>query len=68
VSGSTQESTDNVVSDLLSKVVHGKVLEKPCDVRDPGAIQSFWDAAVDRFGKVEIWINNAGISRVTNEV
>ncbi|OGO19409.1 MAG: hypothetical protein A2Z14_15665 [Chloroflexi bacterium RBG_16_48_8] len=37
-------------------------------MRDPLAIQSLWDAAVDRFGRVDIWINNAGISHMTNEV
>jgi NAD(P)-dependent dehydrogenase (short-subunit alcohol dehydrogenase family) len=31
-------------------------------VRDPMAIQALWDLAISRYGKVDIWINNAGLS------
>ncbi|MGY2062822.1 SDR family NAD(P)-dependent oxidoreductase, partial [Nocardia gipuzkoensis] len=32
------------------------------DVADRDQLQAFWDAAVERFGSVDIWINNAGIT------
>ncbi|MEU0555858.1 SDR family oxidoreductase [Dactylosporangium sp. NPDC006015] len=32
------------------------------DVTDRAAVQNLWDEAVARFGKVDIWINNAGVS------
>ncbi|MCM6771919.1 SDR family oxidoreductase [Nocardia sp. CDC159] len=32
------------------------------DVTDRQQVQKFWNAAVERFGAVDIWINNAGIS------
>ncbi|MEV0248663.1 SDR family oxidoreductase [Nocardia sp. NPDC050712] len=32
------------------------------DVTDREQAQQLWDAAVERFGTVDIWINNAGIS------
>ena len=41
---------------------HGEVLGKGCDVSDYASVQALWDAAVERFGGVDIWINNAGIS------
>ncbi len=41
---------------------HGEVLGKGCDVSDYASVQALWDAAVQRFGVVDIWINNAGIS------
>jgi NAD(P)-dependent dehydrogenase (short-subunit alcohol dehydrogenase family) len=39
-----------------------QVLGAPCDVRDPAQVQALWQAARERFGQVDIWINNAGIS------
>ena len=32
-----------------------------CDVTEPGSIDGLWRFAVDAFGGVDIWINNAGI-------
>lgn len=32
------------------------------DVTDRDQLQQFWDAGCDRFGRIDIWINNAGIS------
>lgn len=36
-------------------------LAQPCDVRDPTQIQALVDAAVDRFGQLDIVIGNAGV-------
>ena len=33
-----------------------------CDVTDPGQLQTLWDAAVEAFGGVDVWVNNAGVS------
>jgi len=32
----------------------------PCNVQDKRDLAALWDAAVRRFGAVDIWINNAG--------
>ncbi|WP_147918131.1 SDR family NAD(P)-dependent oxidoreductase [Ruania zhangjianzhongii] len=32
-----------------------------CDIRSPGSAQAVWDAAIERFGRVDHWIVNAGI-------
>ena len=37
------------------------VLGCACDSSDPVALQSLWDQAVTRFGRVDIWINNAAL-------
>lgn len=37
------------------------VFGKAGNVRDYEQIQALWDAAIDRFGSVDIWINNAGV-------
>jgi len=40
--------------------VHGIV----CDVGAYDEVKALWDAAVGRFGQVDVWINNAGTSNV----
>lgn len=37
------------------------VLTGQADVRDPVAVEAFCARAVDRFGRLDCWINNAGI-------
>lgn len=61
VGGRSQESTDRAVVDLIERHdVPERVLGRPCDVRHLAQVQSLWDAACQRFGHVDIWINNAG--------
>jgi NAD(P)-dependent dehydrogenase (short-subunit alcohol dehydrogenase family) len=36
-----------------------------CDVTDLAQVQALWNAAVKAFGKVDIWMNNAGIANTT---
>ena len=38
-----------------------RVLGQPCDVRIYSQVERLWDAACQRFGHVDIWINNAGL-------
>ena len=36
-----------------------------CDVTDYSQVQGLWDAAAKAFGRVDIWMNNAGIANTT---
>lgn len=38
------------------------------DVADRTQVRGLWDAAVERFGRVDLWINNAGISHARRPV
>jgi NAD(P)-dependent dehydrogenase (short-subunit alcohol dehydrogenase family) len=62
ISGRTQESVEKAVAELSARHETDRVFGHPCDVRDLKQVQALWDAAQTRFGKVDIWINNAGIS------
>ncbi len=62
VSGRNREGVDNAVNELRSRFPEDRVFGHPCDVRDPEQLQALWDEAMSRFGKIDIWINNAGLS------
>jgi NADP-dependent 3-hydroxy acid dehydrogenase YdfG len=42
-----------------------KVAGCACDVTDIEQVQTLWKVAVDNFGTVDIWLNNAGIANTT---
>jgi NAD(P)-dependent dehydrogenase (short-subunit alcohol dehydrogenase family) len=67
VSGRTQAAVDEAVSRLAAGHDTQRVLGKPCDVSDYAQVQALWDAAVARFGHVDIWINNAGIAHPVSD-
>ena len=62
VSGRGQEAVDKAVAGLKSRFDAGQILGLACDVIDPKQVQKLWDVSIERFGKVDIWINNAGVS------
>ena len=61
ISGRTLAGVEKAVADLAAKHEAGRVLGQPCDVTDFQQVQALWDAAKAHFGKIDIWINNAGI-------
>jgi len=67
VSGRAPVGVELAVSRLASKHGADRLCSRPCDVRDPGQVQALWDGAAERFGKTDIWINNAGIGHAQTE-
>ena len=65
VSGRTQGAVDRAIEELGGG---DKVAGAPCDVTDLAPVQGLWDAAVDAFGGVDVWINNAGIANTVGKV
>ena len=61
LSGRRQETVDTAVTSLAKKY-GGRAAGQPCDVTDYAQVQGLWDAAVQRFGRIDVWINNAGIA------
>jgi len=62
VSGRKQADVDAVVASLAESFEASRVAGKACDVTQPQQLQGLWDAAVERFERVDVWINNAGIA------
>lgn len=58
----TGRSQDSVDAGLAALQDLGEVTGQPCNVADRSAVQALWDAAVARFGRVDIWINNAALA------
>lgn len=40
----------------------GRAIGVGCDVRNAAEVQGLWDAAVAAFGRVDVWLNNAGLA------
>jgi len=57
--------SDETVASALERIGEGpgKVIGQACEVGEREQIQALWDAAVEDFGSVDIWINNAGLAR-----
>lgn len=61
VSGRTQRGVDTALAQLREGRAPDLAIGRPCDVRESDQVQALWDAAKDHFGRVDIWINNAGV-------
>jgi NAD(P)-dependent dehydrogenase (short-subunit alcohol dehydrogenase family) len=59
VTGRSQAAVDRALADLAGG---DRVLGLTCDVRSMAAQQAVWDQACAKFGRVDVWINNAAIA------
>ena len=62
VSGRGKEAVEKAVAGLRSGNDAERVFGLACDVTLPEQVQALWDQSVQKFGKVDTWINNAGLS------
>lgn len=62
ICGRSEGSVQKAVGQLAEKHTPERVHGIACDVGAIDQIEALWDATIARFGKVDIWINNAGIS------
>jgi NAD(P)-dependent dehydrogenase (short-subunit alcohol dehydrogenase family) len=61
IAGRNEERVQQALAALESGT--GQAAGQSCDVADFEQVQALWDLAVDTFGSVDIWINNAGLAR-----
>lgn len=59
ISARGQASIDKTVSEL-NKLGGGGASGAPCDVSKKEQVQGLWSQGIAEFGRIDIWINNAG--------
>ncbi len=68
VSGRKAQDVHAIVLDLQTRFSPERVAGQACDVNMPDQLQALWDSSTKKFGKVDVWINNAGWSGNMGEV
>ncbi|MEO8610549.1 MAG: SDR family oxidoreductase [Chloroflexota bacterium] len=66
ISGRSAESVAKAITGL-QPAFGDRVFGQPCDVGDFAQVETLWAASVAHFGRVDIWINNAGISHPSQD-
>jgi short-subunit dehydrogenase len=56
------EALEDVATSI--RAVGGQALVVPVDVSDPDAAEALAEAAERRFGRVDVWFNNAGVASI----
>ncbi len=66
-SGTTSSSVGKSVEEMKDTSFTGQYIAVKCNVVLEQDIDTLWNRAVEKFGSVDIWVNNAGVSndRVT---
>ena len=59
VTGRTEEAVGKATRELETL---GPVIGVICDVRRRSDLEAAWEAGVNRFGKIDMWINNAAVA------
>ena len=62
ICGRKQKDVDDAVSKLAQYGPSSSIFGTECDVSESVQVEDLWNKAVQTFGSVDIWINNAGIS------
>jgi NAD(P)-dependent dehydrogenase (short-subunit alcohol dehydrogenase family) len=57
-----EEATARALRSLGDKHGPDRVAGRAVDVSEYSQLQALWDLAAERFGRVDVWINNAGTS------
>ena len=56
----SKRALDSIVNDIQSK--GGDAVSIACDVADRAQVEAVAKTALDRFGRIDTWINNAGVA------
>ena len=61
ITGSSQATVDRAAARLTGQHDGSRVFASVCDVRDGTAVERTFSAVADRFGGIDVLVNNAGI-------
>ncbi len=67
IAGRSQETLDKTAAVIHAAVSGAQVLAVPTDVRDPKATEAAVQATLERFGRLDVLIANAGASGNLNQ-
>ncbi len=62
ISGRQPAAVAAAVAELGGRHGADRVAGRACEITEGAQLQALWDEAASRFGRVDIWINNAGVS------
>ena len=62
ITGRSAEQVDTVVSDFAHEFGADNIAGTVCEVTSCESLDNLWRFAADKFGTVDVWINNAGMS------
>lgn len=62
ICGRAQPAVDEAAAALSARHPSASLLGLTCDVTRYEQHETLWQAAVQRFGRIDVWINNAGIA------
>jgi len=62
ISGRKNVSVNTAVKELSNTYSSDQVVGHACDVSLYEDLQKLWDFSIKKFGSIDIWVNNAGIS------
>lgn len=68
ISGRSTKNVENAISKLSEQHGANHIFGFTCDVTKYSQVQDLWDKAKSHFGKIDIWINNAGIAHPETEI
>lgn len=68
ICGRGDDDVAHAVHSLSDSPGAGRVVGRSTDVTDPSRLQALWDHAIAEFGRVDIWINNAGVANTTTSI
>jgi NAD(P)-dependent dehydrogenase (short-subunit alcohol dehydrogenase family) len=62
INGRSASSVATALAQLQSSYPPDRLFGHACETSDYAALQALWDAAHRHFGRIDYWINNAGIA------
>jgi short-subunit dehydrogenase len=62
VCGRSEQGTKQAVDGLSNRYHYQNIYGYPCDTTQYDQVERLWQEAQTQFGKVDIWINNAGVA------
>lgn len=68
VSGRTEVGVAAAVGTLTSEYGENNLVGIACDVTEETQLQALWDGVKEQFGKIDIWINNAGVGHPLSDI